>query len=37
MYSLKFRKEVLKTLEQKGNSIRRVAMMFGIDSDTISR
>ena len=37
MYSVKFRKEVLKALEKKGNSIKKVAQMFGIGSDTISR
>ena len=37
MYNIKFRKEVLKTLEQKGNSIRKVAIDVWIGSDTIRR
>ena len=37
MYSVKFRKEVLKALEKEGNSIKKVAQMFGVGSDTISR
>ena len=37
MYSVKFRREVLKALEKKGNTIKKVAQMFGVGTDTVSR
>ena len=37
MYSVKFRREALKALEKKGNTIKKVAHMFGVGTDTISR
>ena len=37
MYSVKFGREVLKALEKKGNTIKKVAQMFGVGTDTVSR
>ena len=37
MYSMKFRKEVLKVASEEGQALRKVSLMFGIGTDTISR
>ena len=37
MYSVKFRREVLKALKKKGNTIKKVAQMFRVGTDTVSR
>ena len=37
MYSMKFRKEVLKVASEEGQGLRKVALMFGIGTDTVSR